>query len=71
MDHVEMLGGLARLVGLKMADQVPPKIEVGRGPDFLQCLLNLVLTEIQLAALGGDADALNIECFGHGDESNG
>ena len=62
--------GLARLVRLQMADEMPPERNVGRFADLLQGLLDLVLAEIVLAGGHGGPDVVGAEGLRDGDEGD-
>src|SRR3990170_6186544 len=71
MDHIEPRSSLPRLVRLQMADQVPSNRQVGGPVHLFQGFLKLVLSEIELPAVGGGSDVVGGEGFRDGDESNG
>ena len=54
-----------------MSDQVPAKPQVGGAVHLLERLLDLVLAEIDLPAVGGGSDVIGGEGFGDGNEADG
>ena len=61
---------LLRLVGLQVADEMPPCRYIGRVGDLLQPLLDLVLAEIALPCSPRFADAVGAECLRDRDEGD-
>jgi hypothetical protein len=68
LDAAERGGGLARFVGLQMADEVPLEIEIPQLVDLRERFLDLVLAEQTLAGGGRLADAIGAEGLRDGDE---
>jgi hypothetical protein len=71
VDRRERLPGLAGLVRLEVADEVPPDGFIGRCTDFRQGLLDAVLTEIALPGGMGLADGIQRKRLGNGDQADG
>jgi hypothetical protein len=68
VDGGERNRGFPCLVGLKMADEMPPDWSVGCFADLLQGFLYLVLAEVALAGAPGGADVVGAEGFRHRDQ---
>ncbi len=71
VDDVEAARGLRRLVRLKVADEVPPKRQVAGPIHLVERLLHLVLTEVGLSTVGGDANVRGVERLGDGNQADG
>ena len=61
-------GGLLRLVGLQVADEVPLEREIAQRVDLVEAFLNAILAEVALAGRRGRAHGVGIERLGNGDE---
>src|SRR5262245_9390972 len=61
MNDVEASTGLAGLVRLHMADQVPPKSQIGSLLHLQQRFLHLVLAEVDLAGFSDGANMIDAE----------
>ena len=70
MDDVEPRSGLSGFVRLQMADKVPAKRQVGRPVHLLEGFLDLVFSEVDLAAVGRGSDVVGGEGFRDGDEAD-
>jgi hypothetical protein len=54
-----------------MSEEVPPERPVGQLVHFLECFLDLVFAEVELASVGKGAHVLCGERFRDGDEPDG
>src|SRR5262249_57573502 len=63
-------GGLAGLVRLQVADEMPAERQVRRALDLLERFLHLVLAEVDLARAGCGANGVGRKCLGDCDEAN-
>ena len=75
VDDVEPRSGLAGLVRLEMADQVPAQLQIGGDQGahrvhFRKRFLDFVFTEITLTGFCGGAHEVGREGFRDGDEPN-
>ena len=71
VDGVEALGGLPRLVGLQVADEMPAQRQIGEAIHLLNRFLDLVLAEVDLAGVSRRPNVVGVEGFRNGDEADG
>ena len=71
MDAVKVGCRLLRLVGLQVADEMPPDPDVGCLADFLQAFLDLVFAKVVLSGRPGGSYVTGTEGLGDGNEADG
>ena len=70
VDDVEPSPRLFGLIGLEMPNEMPRDGQVGRGVHLGEGFLELVLAEVDLAAVGGGPYVVEAECLGNREETD-